>query len=191
MSQKQLFDTRGKETHGAIEFTGRTGRAWCGKNVARDRVTVNGARPTCYQCGLIFDRERASSTPAAEPANFRPWEIWYNGRAIRSGLTEAEARSLANIEQQATAARQATGPMSILECAALLVSRNCFGCGGEKAPKMAFCLNCWRRLAAGERRARDYPNDLQRRLYRRFGDGFAEAYAEAMAMLGRPVDYGK
>ena len=180
MSQKRLFDTRGKETHGAIEFTERTGRAWCGKNVARDRVAVNGARPTCYQCGLIYDRESASSTPAAAPANFRPWEVWSNGRAIRFGLTETEARSLAGAQDGATA-QQARGPMKVYECAGMLMSPHCFGCGGMKRPKMAFCLNCWRRLAG----------DVQRRLYRRFGDGFAEAYAGAMATLGRPVDYGK
>jgi hypothetical protein len=53
-----------------------------------------------------------------------------------------------------------------------LKSNECF-CGGTKKPKMSFCYPCYKSL----------PNEMQRALYQRLGDGYEDAYEEACQFL--------
>ncbi len=63
--------------------------------------------------------------------------------------------------------------MTIHECAAILLSKTCAGCGCGKAAKAALCLPCYRKL----------PVSMQNDLYERFGSGFETAYPAALAWL--------
>jgi len=46
-------------------------------------------------------------------------------------------------------------------------------CGNYKKSGNSFCYNCYSSL----------PNDLQKRLYNRFGNGYEEAYEESIEHL--------
>lgn len=54
----------------------------------------------------------------------------------------------------------------------VLKSEEC-QCERWKRQKMAFCWHCYKQL----------PQDMQRALYRRIGDGFEEAYEDAVKWL--------
>lgn len=55
----------------------------------------------------------------------------------------------------------------------ILYSTNCSGCGNAKPSRMSFCGDCYRRL----------PKDVQRDLYKRFGEGYEEVFEQALAYL--------
>lgn len=54
----------------------------------------------------------------------------------------------------------------------VLKSQEC-QCGRNKKPKFALCYRCYKEL----------PNDIQRNLYRKIGEGFEEAYEECVEWL--------
>ena len=48
---------------------------------------------------------------------------------------------------------------------------HCYGCGGTKLKRRAFCLICYRELPAA----------LRQSLWKRFGEGHEEAYAACLS----------
>jgi hypothetical protein len=46
-------------------------------------------------------------------------------------------------------------------------------CGKTKGSGKSFCYGCWRRL----------PDDIQKRLYQRIGQGYEDAYEDAVKHL--------
>ena len=57
-----------------------------------------------------------------------------------------------------------------------LMSEECL-CGREKRRQYSFCYRCYKLL----------PQDLQRRLYSRIGEGYEEAFEEAAKRLEEDV----
>jgi len=58
----------------------------------------------------------------------------------------------------------------------MLMSDECY-CGRSKKRSYSFCFNCYQSL----------PNNMQKDLYQRMGDGYEEAYEAAVEYLEREV----
>lgn len=57
---KTLFPELTHGTDAASETGSAQIAAWCGKRVSPEAIARNGAKPTCWQCALIWDKDRAA-----------------------------------------------------------------------------------------------------------------------------------
>lgn len=69
--------------------------------------------------------------------------------------------------------------LTVKDLAASLRSTTCPSCTGSKGERKSVCGCCWHELPAG----------IQRRLYKRIGEGYEQAFADAMdhLLVARPT----